>query len=336
MLTSESRTVIQVNKLIVSWSTSLGQHAPIIKPGEFESMDFRSRPVIDNESVVALVVRRSLTELLVINTQILINLHDPRSSTMPLDWMLRMEEKWDRWCSTWVMDGRTTGNVFTDPFLGVLWDWGRISLRLVTLRDRRVSMSSLSVLARSATQVLVRYNAIYRRLPYNLMYQHLRQVVTCAHIVLVCFWRYEITKPEAEITLSIAVWIISLMEPRWREMASEARRKVVLVAGALGECKVNRVMTQSQMTDLLELECLLTQDLDLTPEAVEARLSAGDLRGIGNVLGNVSPETFLDAHGALGSLYETYQNFNQDTSTLPAWTIDPLFLATDYPTPALR
>lgn len=41
-------------------------------------------------------------------------------------------------------------------------------------------------------------------------------------------------------------------------------------------------------------------------------------------------ENYLDAQGALGGLYETFQNFNQDPSTLPAWTIDPLFLATDF------
>lgn len=86
-------------------------------------MSFRSRPIVDEAAVVALVVRRSLTEVLVLNTQIMINLHDSRNATMPLDWLLRVEEKWDHWCSTWVSNGRTTGSIFTDPFLGVLWDW---------------------------------------------------------------------------------------------------------------------------------------------------------------------------------------------------------------------
>ena len=86
-------------------------------------MTFRSRPILDPDAVVALIVRRSLTELLVLNTQAMMNIHDSRNATMPLDWLLRVEEKWDLWCSTWVMEGRTTGNVFTDPFLGVLWDW---------------------------------------------------------------------------------------------------------------------------------------------------------------------------------------------------------------------
>lgn len=96
-------------------------------------------------------------------------------------------------------------------------------------------MSSLSVLARSATQIIVRYNAIYRRLPYNLMWQHLRQVSTCAHIILLCYWRYEITKIEAEIQLSNAVWMLGLMEPRWREQAAEAKQKIHIVSAALGE-----------------------------------------------------------------------------------------------------
>jgi hypothetical protein len=96
-------------------------------------------------------------------------------------------------------------------------------------------MSSLAVLARSATQIIVRYNAIYRRLPYNLMWQHLRQITTCAHVLLLCYWRYELTKSETEVSLSLAVWMIGLMEPRWREQAADAKRKIILIAESIGE-----------------------------------------------------------------------------------------------------
>lgn len=136
-------------------------------------MSFRSRPINDDDAVVALVVRRSFTELLILNTQLMINLHDSRNSTLSIDWLLGVESKFASWCNTWVMDGRTTGNVYTDPFLGVLWDWGRMTLRLAARGDKRVAMASLSVLARSATQVIHRYGPIYRKLPVNLMHQHL-------------------------------------------------------------------------------------------------------------------------------------------------------------------
>lgn len=185
----------------------------------------------------------------------------------------------------------------------------------MTLRDRRVSMSSLAVLARSATQILVRYNAIYRRLPYNLMWQHLRQITTCAHILLLCYWRYELTKSETEVSLSLAVWMIGLMEPRWREQAADAKSKIIRIAESIGE-----LLSPIQ----------LTAGLNLSAENVDAHLVEQSILtgGIGSS-GPAPVDPFLDAQGALGSLYETFQNFNQDTSTLPVWTIDPLFLDTE-------
>lgn len=85
-------------------------------------MSFRSRPVRDGE-IVVLIPRRSFVELLVINTQLMISLHDPKNPAMSIDWMLQLEERWDQWCSAYVADGRTSGNIYTDPFIGVLWDW---------------------------------------------------------------------------------------------------------------------------------------------------------------------------------------------------------------------
>lgn len=95
-------------------------------------------------------------------------------------------------------------------------------------------MGSLTVLARAATRILECYGDIYRRLVYNLVWQHLRHVVTCAHIIIIAYWRFELTKPEAEHVLGLATWILSLMEPRWGRQVSEANRKITLVANALG------------------------------------------------------------------------------------------------------
>lgn len=264
-------------------------------------MTFRSRPFQDDDAVVALVVRRSFTELLVLNTQVMMGLHDSRNATLSLDWMLGIQQRWATWCGTWVLDGRTTGNVYTDPFLGVLWDWGRITISICSRTDKRVSMSSLSVLARSAVQVIVRYSSIYRRLPYNLMHQHLQQIRTCANIIVLCFWKFEMTKTEAEVSIAMAVWMIGLMVPRWGKQAADASRKITQLSEAVG--------------------------LDISPASVDGSLqnfSAGALASMS------STESFIDAHGALGSLYETFQNFNQNTASLPSWTIDPLFLAAEY------
>lgn len=192
-----------------------------------------------------LVPKRALTELLALNTQLIMSVHDPKNPQLSLDWLLRVEERWESWQSKYIADGRTTGNMTTDPFVGVLWEWyvlkwhtdsrGRITLRLLTVNDRRLAMSSLTILARSAVKILDAYSKMYLDLAYNLVWQHVRHVVTCAHLVLLCFWRYEMTKAEAETSLGLATWMLGLMEPRWGVSASESRRKIVAVAEMMGE-----------------------------------------------------------------------------------------------------
>lgn len=104
----------------------------------------------------------------------------------------------------------------------------------MTLNDSRLSMASLAVLSRSAMKILACYYDIYLHLEYNLVWAHIRHIITSAHIVIIAFWRFELTKTEAETALGQAVWMLSLMEPRWRSQASEGRRKILLIANALG------------------------------------------------------------------------------------------------------
>lgn len=228
------------------YATAQTGHAPMFRPGEFDSLVFASRPVVDPDAQVALVARRSLTEILLLNTQILMGIHDPNNKTLGLDWLMRAEERWAAWCAAWVRDGRTTGIVFVDQFLQVLWDWGRLVLRATTLNDPRLSVASYAVLARSACSILLRYHSIYRHVTYNLVWQHLRHVVTCAHIVLLCYWRFELSKAEAEQNLKMAAWMLSLMVPRWTNQASDARRKIINVANALGMYKPFLTRTDKQ------------------------------------------------------------------------------------------
>ncbi|BEJ13130.1 hypothetical protein CspHIS471_0303040 [Cutaneotrichosporon sp. HIS471] len=279
------------------WTTALTGRPPLIRPGEFENMTFRSRPVPEDQAVV-LVPRRSLMELLVLNTQLMMNLHDSRNARLSLDWLLRIEDRWDTWCATWVSQGRTTGNKVTDPFLSVLWDWGRLTVRAVTLNDSRLSMSSLAVLTRSATKIIACYYDFYLYHEYNLMWLHFRHLVTCAHIVIIAHWRFELTKPEAEIALSHALWMIGLMEARWGRQASEARRKILQVANALS--------------------------LPIAPPATPA-VSEGS-----HVLGYDGQDMF--DQNALGVLYEAFDAaVNAQAPMSGGWTIDSLFLAPDYP-----
>lgn len=108
-------------------------------------------------------------------------------------------------------------------------------LRAATLEDVRLSMSSLAILARSSAQILARYHEWYSTQNYNLAWQHLRQITTCAHVTLICYCRQELLKRETEATLASAIWILGLAEPRWTTFAQSTREKLGLVADALGE-----------------------------------------------------------------------------------------------------
>lgn len=112
---------------------------------------------------------------------------------------------------------------------------GRIILRAATLKDGRLAMSSMAVLARSAMQILARYHDWYDQNHYNLIWPHLRQITTSAHIILLALERYEITKREAESSLSTAMWILRLSEPKWTDQASAARENIESVARAFGK-----------------------------------------------------------------------------------------------------
>lgn len=105
------------------------------------------------------------------------------------------------------------------------------------------------MLARSAVQILSRYRYVYENEIYNLVWQHWKHILTCAHIVLLCFWRYELTKDEAEQNLSTALWLLKLAEPRWGDQARMAREKIESVAGAFGEMVPQRYKSCGMLTD---------------------------------------------------------------------------------------
>lgn len=95
----------------------------MFKPGEFDTIILPpSRPVM-SDPPAALVPRQPYLELTLLNTQLLLNLHDETVPSLSVDWLLRIEERWAVWLRAWVREGRTTGVRFADPFVGVLWDW---------------------------------------------------------------------------------------------------------------------------------------------------------------------------------------------------------------------
>jgi hypothetical protein len=108
-------------------------------------------------------------------------------------------------------------------------------LRAATLGDERFAMSSMAILARASTQILTAYYEWYSTQTFNLMWQQLRHVVTCAHITVLCHVRFELLKEEAEANLVKVFWILALSEPRWTDQVQSARIKIEQVATAFGE-----------------------------------------------------------------------------------------------------
>jgi hypothetical protein len=119
--------------------------------------------------------------------------------------------------------------------LGIeLTDRGRIMLRSATLDDERFTMSSMAILARASTQILTAYHEWYSTQSFNLMWQQLRHVITCAHITILCHVRFELLREEAEANLVKVFWILALSEPRWTDQVQSARSKIEQMASVFG------------------------------------------------------------------------------------------------------
>jgi hypothetical protein len=96
----------------------------VIRTHDLERTVVRARPVPgDDETPIALVPRRSLSELLLFNTKLLMTLHDTKIPSLSMEWLNDTEERWDTWRTSYITSGRTTGSRRTDPFLDILWDW---------------------------------------------------------------------------------------------------------------------------------------------------------------------------------------------------------------------
>jgi hypothetical protein len=93
----------------------------------------------------------------------------------------------------------------------------------------------MAILARASTQILTAYHEWYSTQSFNLMWQQLRHVITCAHITILCHSRYELLKEEAEANLVKVFWILALSEPRWTVQVQSARSKVEQMASAFGK-----------------------------------------------------------------------------------------------------
>ena len=102
------------------------------------------------------------------------------------------------------------------------------------LRDDRLSCTSWAGLARGAIHIISKYRNLYTTASYNFVWTHLRRIITSAHLVMLCYWRCELEKGEAEQALCIALYLLELSSTRWPS-AVPAKGKIETVAKSL--CK---------------------------------------------------------------------------------------------------
>lgn len=90
-------------------------------------------------------------------------------------------------------------------------------------------------MARAASNMIESCASAMSFMMYNAIWTQLRQMITCAHVILYLYSKYEVRRPEAEDLLSKACWVIDLFSVRWRKPASDARAKILMVAQVFGE-----------------------------------------------------------------------------------------------------
>lgn len=69
----------------------------------------------------------------------------------------------------------------------------------------------------------------------NMVWQHLKIVVACAHIVLFSFWRYELREDEAARALDLSLEVLMAMQPRWGLQIEDAVHNIHVMADVVGK-----------------------------------------------------------------------------------------------------
>jgi hypothetical protein len=234
---------------------------PYFKFGEFDA-ELRARPLDDHNQNKELAFGNQplLLRLVLLQSELLKQIHEGTTDTLSTDFVLRFEAKWTNWLDAFIGEQRSTGSRLADNFCNVHYHWSvvcqadfvgecpradrprhvlpprnrdRIMLRSACVSNPLLTVSSLAIIARSATQILLAYRAIYRTRVYNLAWPQLRRVVTCAQLILQCYWRYELQKEEAETAMRIVFELLDTLRARWRS-ASTARDSLWELTMGLG------------------------------------------------------------------------------------------------------
>jgi hypothetical protein len=100
----------------------------------------------------------------------------------------------------------------------------------------------MSVISRSAVKIISVIHHMYSHEldDINMVWQHLRKVVTCAHIALLSYWRYELREPEAATAVQEALHVLGILQVRWGRQVADAIFNIYELASVLGRLQAVR------------------------------------------------------------------------------------------------
>lgn len=115
----------------------------------------------------------------------------------------------------------------------------RLLIRAPSATDPVLGISSLAILARSATLLLQHYERIFLTTHYvNCAWTVFARIVGAGHVVLQALWRGEMIRLEAAELMGKVLWFLSKLETRWTETAALARKNFLTLMDALGTSRV--------------------------------------------------------------------------------------------------
>lgn len=108
-------------------------------------------------------------------------------------------------------------------------------LRVGSMDNPLLSLSSLSIIARSTLHILYTYRSMYATTKnFNLAVPQFKRTVHCGQLVLLCYCKGELVLAEALEGLRMTCYLLEQFAFRWRT-ATEAMEKILTVAEAFGE-----------------------------------------------------------------------------------------------------
>lgn len=114
----------------------------------------------------------------------------------------------------------------------------RLLIRAPSAADPILGISSLAILARSATLLLQHYERIFLTTHYvNCAWTVFARIVGAGHVVLQAVWRGEMIRLEAADLMGKVLWFLGKLETRWTETAAVARKNFLTLMDALSACR---------------------------------------------------------------------------------------------------